>query len=118
VRAREDVRIGLTRARHRLAKQLLRHDVRFDQTRNWTQQHLDWLARVELPDPAAQTALADYLDALRSLVIRRERLERQIAELVPDCPWASEIARLRCLRGLDTLSATGLCAEVGRLWPL
>jgi transposase len=113
VRAREDVRLDLTRARHRLAKQLLRHDVCFEQTRNWTQQHLDWLARVELPDPAAQSALVDYLDALRSLVIRRDRLERQIAGLVPDSPWAQEVARLRCLRGLDTLSAAGLCVEVG-----
>jgi transposase len=113
VRAREDVRLDLTRARQRLAKQLLRHDVRFEQTRNWTQQHLDWLARVELPDPAARAALLDYLDGLRSLVLRRERLERQIAALVPDSPWAQEVARLRCLRGIDTLSAVGLCVEVG-----
>lgn len=113
VRAREDVRTDLTRARHRLAKQLLRHDIRFDQTRNWTQQHLDWLARVELPDSGAQSALVDYLDAVRSLVIRRERLERQIAELVPASPWAKEVGRLRCLRGIDSLSAIGLCVEIG-----
>ena len=33
--------------------------------------------------------------------------------LVPDSPWAREVARLRCLRGIDTLSALGLCAEIG-----
>ena len=38
VRAREDLRGDLMRARHRLAKLLLRHDVRFEgPERNWTQ---------------------------------------------------------------------------------
>jgi len=36
-----------------------------------------------------------------------------IVELVPGSPWADTVARLRCLRGIDTLSAVGLCAEVG-----
>jgi transposase len=31
--------------------------------------------------------------------------------LAPPC--AHTIARLRCLRGIDTLSALGLCAEIG-----
>ena len=32
---------------------------------------------------------------------------------MPGSPWAETVARLRCLRGIDTLSAVGLCAEVG-----
>ncbi len=36
-----------------------------------------------------------------------------LAELAPQSPWAETIARLRCFRGIDTLAATGLCAEVG-----
>ena len=49
VRAREDLRGDLMRARHRLAKLLLRHEVRFDGPQaNWTQAHLGWLAGVEL----------------------------------------------------------------------
>ena len=36
-----------------------------------------------------------------------------IGELVPLSPWAEPVARLRCLRGIDTLSAVGLCAEIG-----
>ena len=45
VRAREDLRGDLMSARHRVAKLLLRHDVRFDGTqRNWTQPHLRWLS--------------------------------------------------------------------------
>ena len=44
VRAREDVRGDLMRARHRVGKLLLRHDLRFAGN-NWTQAHRDWLAR-------------------------------------------------------------------------
>jgi transposase len=45
--------------------------------------------------------------------VRRDALEARIAELVGGSPWADTVARLRCLRGIETLSAVGLCAEVG-----
>lgn len=113
VRAREDVRGDLMRARHRLSKLLLRHDVRFDGTaRAWTVAHRDWLGRVELGGPA-QLTLLDYLGAIDALIVRRDTLEDHIERLVPASPWADTVARLRCLRGIDTLSAVGLCAEIG-----
>jgi transposase len=114
VRAREDVRGDLMRARHRLGKLLLRHDVRYDDAgENWTRRHRDWLGRVELADRGAQVTLLDYLGAIDALVVRRDTLEAVIAELVGGSPWAQTVARLRCLRGIDTLSAVGLCAEIG-----
>jgi transposase len=114
VRAREDVRGDLMRARHRMGKLLLRHDVRYDgEGNNWTSRHRDWLGRVELSDRGAQVTLLDYLGAIDALVVRRDALEATIAELVPASPWAQTVARLRCLRGIDTLTAVGLCAEIG-----
>ena len=114
VRAREDLRGDLMRARHRVGKLLLRHDVRYGGAgSNWTQAHRDWLAGVRLGEPVAQAVLEDGLGAIDALVVRRDGLERQMTALVPDSPWAREIARLRCLRGIDTLSALGLCAEIG-----
>ncbi len=112
VRAREDLRGDLMRARHRVAKLLLRHDRRFE-GRNWTARHRDWLSRIELSEPVAQTVLLDGIGAIDALLVRREALERRMAELVPDSPWADTVARLKCLRGIDTLSALGLCAEIG-----
>jgi transposase len=114
VRAREDLRGDLMRARHRLGKLLLRHDVRYDGAgETWTARHRDWLGRICLADRGAQVALVDYLGAIDALLVRRDALERTIAELVPGSPWAQTVARLRCLRGIDTLSAVGLCAEIG-----
>ena len=102
------------RARHRMSKLLLRHDVRFDGTAAaWTTHHREWLATVDLGDRGAQVTLLDYLGAIDALLVRRDTLEATIDELIPDSPWADTIARLRCLRGIDTLSAVGLCAEIG-----
>jgi transposase len=114
VRAREDLRGDLMRARHRLGKLLLRHDVRYHgEGDNWTHRHRDWLSKVRLQEPAAQATLLDYLGAIDALIIRRDHVEATIAELVPASPWAQDIARLRCLRGIETLTAVGLCSEIG-----
>ena len=114
VRAREDLRGDLMRARHRLGKLLLRHDVRYDgEGDNWTRRHRGWLSKLELPAPGAQATLLDYLGAIDALIIRRDTVEATIGQLVPSSPWADDIGRLRCLRGIDTLSAVGLCAEIG-----
>jgi transposase len=114
VRAREDLRGDLMRARHRLGKLLLRHGVRYDgDGDNWTRRHRDWLAKVQLSERGAQATLLDYLGAIDTLIIRRDTVQATISELAPACPWAQQIARLRCLRGIDTLSAVGLCSEIG-----
>ncbi len=113
VRAREAVRVDLMRCRHRLSKLLLRHGIRFDDGRAWTGRHRQWLNSVALAFPAAQTTLLDAIGAVDALEHRRDQLEREILTLLPDCPWALEVGRLRCLRGIDTLTAVGLCAEIG-----
>ena len=113
VRAREQVRVDLMRCRHRLSKLLLRNGIRFDDGAAWTQRHRDWLAQVALQWPAAQATLTDARGAIDALDHRRVQLEREIVTLLPSAPWAAQVGRLRCLRGIDTLSAVGLCAEVG-----
>ena len=113
VRAREAVRVDLMRCRHRLSKLLLRHGIRFDDGPAWTQRHRDWLARITLPWPAAQATMLDAQGAIDALCHRRDQLEREIVALIPDSPWVVQVGRLRCLRGVDTLTAVGLCAEIG-----
>ena len=70
-------------------------------------------ATVTLDWPAAQATLLDARGAIDALAHRREQLEREIVALLPTSPWAVQVGRLRCLRGIDTLTAVGLCAEIG-----
>ena len=113
VRARDAVRQDLMRCRHRLSKLLLRHGIRFDDGRAWTERHRAWLTDIELGWPAAQSTLADCCGAVDALVHRRDQLEREIVAMLPTSPWQVQVGRLRCLRGIDTLTAAGLCAEIG-----
>jgi transposase len=114
VRAREAVRGDLMRARQRLSKLLLRHDMVYEDTASaWTIRHRSWLTSIDLGQRGAQVTLLEYLGQVDAVVIRRDALEKTIAELIPGSPWEQTVGRLRCLRGIDTLSAVGLCAEVG-----
>jgi transposase len=114
VRAREDLRCDLMRARHRLSGFLRRRDLRFPGPGNaWTRAHRRWLDKLRFDDPASATTFVDYLAALEALPQRCATIERAIDELATASPFAETIARLRCFRGIDTLSAAGLCSEIG-----
>ncbi|MBV8999196.1 MAG: IS110 family transposase [Solirubrobacterales bacterium] len=114
IRCREDIRRDLMRARHRLGKFLLRREIYYEgPAAPWTRRHRVWLAGLKFADRASQLTTADYLHAHDVLLARREQIEQELQQLAGDSPWAVTISRLRCLRGIDTLSAFGLCAEVG-----
>jgi len=112
VRAREDARADLMRARHRLSKLLLRHG-RVYERRAWTQAHEAWVARQALEHPGARAALEDYRGAVLGAVLRRQRLDQQIAALAAEPRFAPVVGRLECLRGVSTLTAFALCVEIG-----
>jgi transposase len=114
VRAREDLRGDLNRARQRLSHFLRRRGLRCeDSAKNWSQRHRRWLATLQFDDRASAVTFADYLAGLWAIEQRRDVVDHALSELAPESPWAETIARLRCFRGIDTLAATGLCAEIG-----
>ena len=114
VRAREDLRGDLNRARQRLSHMLRRRGLSFGGPgKNWTLAHRAWLRRIDFDDLASRVTFADYLAAVDALEQRRELLDRTLTELAPESPFADTIARLRCFRGIDVLAAAGLCAEIG-----
>jgi transposase len=113
VRAREDARGDLMRARHRVSKLLLRQGIVWSGGKSWSLAHHAWLRaqRFELPGLAAA-----YESAYEAVVLteqRRARLDRAIADMARDPTWSPMVARLGCLRGIDTLTALGLAVEIG-----
>ena len=93
----------------------MRHGIVYEDTGStWTQRHRTWIRSQDLGG-GAQVTLLDHLGAIDTLELRRGQLEKTIGELVPASPYADTVARLRCLRGIDTLSAAGLAAEIGDL---
>ena len=114
VRSREDLRVDLTRIRNRIGKFLLRREIYAPKhTETWGVLHRKWLQSLRFEDRASELVFEDAMHGHDILVARRAQLERALAEIAETSPWALTIARLRCLRGIDTLSALGLVAEVG-----
>jgi transposase len=114
VRCREDIRVDLVRARYRIGNFLLRREIYWEGTGEaWTRKHRSWLTSIKFADHASRSTLADYLHAHDVLISRRDRVEADLAQLALSAPCAHTVARLRCLRGIDTLTALGLCAEIG-----
>jgi transposase len=112
VRCVEDARKDLMRARHRLSKFLLRRGVRFP-CRAWTQPHERWLRSLSFDDALSEATFIDYSSAVQGLTQRRRALICVLEEAVGKSSHAQAVSRLRCFRGIDTLTAAGLCAEVG-----
>lgn len=114
VRAREDLRGELMSARHRISKLLLRRGLIWEGPgETWAQRHLRWLSTIAFDQPLVEVVFGEYLGHHEVLLARRDRLDALIAEQSIQGPWAPIVARLRCLRGVDTLTAVGLVAEIG-----
>jgi transposase len=113
VRAREDVRCDLTRARHRVSKMLLRYGRVYPATSGtWTQRHRAWLAKQSFTEPAAELAYLDALAAVDGLLARRGELEQHLSRVAQHPQLWPTVARLRAFRGVDTLTALALCCEL------
>ena len=116
VRAREECRGDLMRARHRLSKLLLRHGLVYGGGRAWTAKHDTWLrteALHALAWPATRLAFdADY-ETVLSIRARRDRLDALIEQTASDSEFTAVVRRLGCLRGIGTLTGFALAVEIG-----
>jgi transposase len=112
VRAREDARLDRMRDRHRLSKFCLRHGLRLPGS-SWSVTRRRWLSEQRFALAAEQLTFDAYLHTVDLVDARIEQLERAIRDTAEQGPWRELVGRLRCLRGVDTLTALGLVVEIG-----
>jgi transposase len=113
VRAREDCRGDLMRARHRLSKLLLRQGIVYSGGQGWTGAHDAWLRRQSFASRPLQMAFESDYDAVLSVQGRRDRLDAAIDKLAADSEFTPIVRRLGCLRGVSTLTGFALAVEIG-----
>lgn len=111
VRARDDGREDLQRCRHRLGKMLLRRGLQHS-GRNWTQAHRRWMLSLTWTHAAEQRVFDDYLLAIDQLTTRLAELDAALAEVAETAVYREPVATLRCFRGIDTLTAVTILAEL------
>src|SRR6202049_603445 len=110
-RARDDAREDFQRCRHRLGKLLLRRGLHYS-GRNWTRAHRSWVDSLEWTQPAERVVVDDYLLAIDHLEARLIELDTRLAEIAETAPYREPVGWLRCFRGIDTLTAILILAEL------
>ena len=110
-RARDDARVDLQRCRHRLGKLLLRRGLHYP-GRAWTQAHRRWVDSLSWPHATDRVVVDDYLLAIDHLDARLRELDAQLVAVAEADPYREPVAWLRCFRGIDTLTAILLLAEL------
>jgi transposase len=110
-RARDDAREDLQRCRHRLGKLLLRRGLHFS-GRNWTRAHRQWVDGLTWTHAAERAVVDDYLLAIDHTEARLVELDARLAEIAATEPYRERVGWLRCFRGIDTLTAMLILAEL------
>ncbi len=113
VRAREDCRGDLMRARHRLSKLLLRQGIVYAGGQAWTGAHDGWLRRQRFSSRAVQMSFESDYDAVLTVQARRDRLDTAIAAMAAESEFTPIVRRLGCLRGVSTLTGFAVAVEIG-----
>jgi transposase len=78
----------------------------------WTNLHLSWLWKLQLRDQYSQQVLEEYLGHLEYLSTRIEYLDEQIEQIAASPIYAPSVKKLRAFKGIGTLTAMLLIAEV------
>ena len=116
MRAHDAARRDLMTARHRVSKMLLRHGRVYPQPTTWTVAHRRWLARQQFEEAVSELVFADLIAATDGLTARKAQIAERLSRLAQDEQWWPTVARLRCFRGVDTLTAFALHLELGGDW--
>jgi transposase len=110
-------RRDLMTARHRVSKMLLRHGRVYPKPTTWKRDHRKWLADQHFDEqPMSELVYLSLLAQVDGLTARKLQLAEQTGQLSTDERWWPTVARLRCFRGVDTLTALSIHLELGADW--
>ena len=112
-RYRQSVSDGVRSLRLQISTMLMRHHERYLEGKKWTKKFRTWLRGVQLAEAISQEVLMDLIGQLELLEQRLSNLDRRLETFKSDEYWGRTIRALCCLRGVSTVTATGLVAEIG-----
>jgi len=115
-RAREDAVAVLKQAKQRLKSFLLRYNIRFDGSANWSEKHLHWLAEsVNMPYPEQKIVYQEYLNSVTEANARVKRFDKEILFHTKQWRLYPIVESLMALRGVRMVVAVTIIAELGDL---
>lgn len=111
IRAREDALEDQQRARHRLARFLMRRGLKSPAGKNWSFGHLQWIKGLRLEDDRDHTVLEEYRLALDQQTERLKTLQEKIEEVAKQPNYQNRVRYLMALKGIQVLTAMTIIAE-------
>jgi transposase len=114
IRARKQAVEALKVARQQLQSFLLRHGLRFPGRSRWSKAHWRWLDELRrFPFAHQQLVFEEQKRTIRQVEARMATMDAAIVEAVGQWRFGPVVEALRCLRGVDTVIAATLVAEIG-----
>jgi len=111
-RCRESAQIDLKRARQRLNSFLIRTGYVYQDGNLWTGKHAQWLKGLAFDQPGLRTVFEEYSAEIEHSLAQVESLDQQVQALAQSERYRAAVGVLRCLRGIDTLTAITLLTEI------
>lgn len=114
-RARERSMLDLNDAKYQLKALLLRNNIQYAGTANWSLKHLRWLTEIILPHPSQQFVLQEMIHAISERTARVERLDNELTHHIKNWRYYPVVKAIQALRGVRLLVAAGVVSELGDL---
>ena len=111
LRMRDDHKIALKKIKQQINTFCLRHGHHYTGN-NWTNSHVAWLRRLELPALYKET-FDEYLASYDEQTAKIERFDKRIEELASEKEYCEKVKKLRCFLGIETHTALSLIVETG-----
>lgn len=114
-RARERAMKDLNDARYQLKALLLRNNIRYAGTANWSMKHLRWLTELVLPHPCQQIVLQEMIQTVTERIKRLKRLDNELTHQIKQWRYYPIVKSIQAMRGVRLLVAAGVISELGDL---
>jgi transposase len=110
-RARDDAREDLPASPPSVGQALAAPGLHYT-GRNWTRAHRQWIDHLTWTQDAERAVVEDYLLAMDHVEARLIELDARLTDIAQTDPYREPVAWLRCFRGIDTLTAILILAEL------
>jgi transposase len=111
IRCRTSFKDTHKRIKFQINSLLLSQGLRWPRSK-WTFAHRKWLKDLQLSSPHLQHVLEEHLGHLQYIETRLDHLDGQIEEIALSEIYAPSVKKLRAFKGIGTLSAMILIAEI------
>ena len=116
LRCRDDIKSEMQRTKQQLLKFLLRSGFIYDKEKSpWTIPHRKWMKEIKFSHDLQKEVFEQYYSQLQEQENRLARIETKLITVAETEPYREGVARLRCFKGIDYVTALAFVCEIGEI---